>query len=207
MASAKKTKWSIEADYVQACSCDYGCPCEFEAPPTQGFCEGSGAYKIRKGHYSKVKLDGLGFAFLVRTPAAMHLGNGTSAFYIDEQANAAQREALEKILTGEAGGMPFEIFKVMISSALAPQYVPFEFKLKGKNSFVKVGDALTISLEPIKNPVTGEEESVRIQHKTGFIFKTADCTSLKEFAASGGGDLSYSWPNKAGFFAKIHYAN
>src|SRR5690348_15511320 len=53
------TKWWLEADYLQACNCDYGCPCEFEAPPTEGFCEGLGAWRISKGKYGDVSLDGL----------------------------------------------------------------------------------------------------------------------------------------------------
>ena len=40
MADGKHVKWSLEADYLQGCNCDYGCPCEFEAPPTEGLCEG-----------------------------------------------------------------------------------------------------------------------------------------------------------------------
>src|SRR5205823_5968694 len=54
-----KIKWSIDADYLQACNCDYGCPCEFSAPPTPGFCEGMGAWRINRGNYGDVKLDGL----------------------------------------------------------------------------------------------------------------------------------------------------
>ena len=59
MATAPATKWFIEADYIQACNCDYGCPCEFEAPPTMGFCQGMGAWRINKGKYGDVTLDGL----------------------------------------------------------------------------------------------------------------------------------------------------
>ena len=62
MASSEvKVQWSLEADYFQACSCDYGCPCEFEAPPTQGFCEGIGAYLITQGTYGNVSLNGIAF--------------------------------------------------------------------------------------------------------------------------------------------------
>ena len=49
VSSEEKVQWSLEADYLQACSCDYGCPCEFEAPPTQGFCEGIGPSSLPKG--------------------------------------------------------------------------------------------------------------------------------------------------------------
>ena len=39
MNTTTKVKWALEADCLQACNCDYGCPCEFEAPPTPGYCE------------------------------------------------------------------------------------------------------------------------------------------------------------------------
>ena len=75
MATEAKVKWSIEADYFQACNCDYGCPCEFEAPPTKGFCDGIGAWRINRGNYGDVSLNGLGLGFVLHSPAAMHLGN------------------------------------------------------------------------------------------------------------------------------------
>jgi len=43
-----------------------------------------------------------------------------------------------------------------------------------------------MTVEPIKNPVTGEPESVRVEHGTGFIFKDAECVSAKEFQVSAG---------------------
>lgn len=52
-------KWVFDADYLQACNCDYGCPCEFAAPPTPGFCHGIGVWKIQRGKYDDLSLDGL----------------------------------------------------------------------------------------------------------------------------------------------------
>ena len=46
MATETTTKWRMNAEYLQACNCDYGCPCEFQAPPTQGHCDGIGAWRI-----------------------------------------------------------------------------------------------------------------------------------------------------------------
>src|SRR5579859_2195531 len=34
-----KVPWSYTADMMTACSCDWGCPCNFNAPPTRGFCD------------------------------------------------------------------------------------------------------------------------------------------------------------------------
>jgi hypothetical protein len=206
MNATTKTKWSIEADFIQACSCDYGCPCEFSAPPTAGFCEGTGAWRINRGNFGDVKLDGLGVAFAARWPEAIHKGNGTCLLFFDERANQPQRESLLQICGGQMGGMPFEILATTFTTLLEPQYVPFQFHLDGRNSSVKIGNAMEIAVEPIKNPVTGQPESVRLHHATGFIFKEAECVSAAKMDVKTAG-LKFSWPNKAGFVCKIHYSN
>ena len=204
--STLPTKWSLEADFLQACNCDYGCPCEFSAPPTRGFCEGTGAWRVIKGHFGDVPLDGLTVAFAARWPKAIHEGNGTLALFIDERASAAQREALLTICSGQAGGLPFEILATTISTVLDPVFSPVQFNLDGRNSSVRIGDALNVALEPIKNPVTGEPESVRVEHATGFIFKGAEAVSGKECRVNVPG-LSFSWPDKAGFVTRVNYGN
>ena len=79
------TKWSFEADFLQACNCDYGCPCEFSAPPTNGGCEGMVAWRINRGNYGSVKLDGVGLGF------AVDLVDG------DVEAEADELERFERV--------------------------------------------------------------------------------------------------------------
>ncbi|HTF45206.1 MAG TPA: DUF1326 domain-containing protein [Terriglobales bacterium] len=200
------TKWFFEADYLQACNCEYGCPCEFQAPPSQGFCAGVGAWKINRGKFGDIPLDGLAFGFAAHWPKAIHLGNGTVSMLFDEKANQTQRDALMQIAIGQAGGMPFEILATTFSNLLPPHYVPFEFHLNGKESAVKAGNVMQIVTEPVKNPVTGQPEGVRVEHETGFIFKTAEVVSGTVCEANIDG-LRFSWPNKAGFVASIRYGN
>jgi len=201
-----KTKWSLEADFLQACNCDYGCPCEFSAPPTTGFCEGIGAWRITTGAYGNVKLDGLGVAFGARWPKAIHEGNGTCGLIFDERATPEQRAALLQICSGQAGGLPFEILVTTFSKILDPRYMPFQFNFNGRNSSVQIGTAMSLAVEPIKNPVTREPESVRVQHATGFIFKEAEAVSAAKMDLNLG-ELKFSWPNKAAFVTKIKYSN
>ena len=42
------------------------------------------------------------------TPRPIHQGNGKVAVFIDDKASDKQAEALTMILSGQAGGMPFE---------------------------------------------------------------------------------------------------
>ena len=138
MTQSTQVKWTIEADYLQACNCHYGCPCEFEAPPSQGYCEGIGAWRINPGSYGDLNLDGLGLGVVLRSKGALHEGDLTLAVLVDERANEQQREALLKIASGADGGLPFEIIASLVSNLLEPQFVPMEFNLNGKNSSVKI---------------------------------------------------------------------
>lgn len=199
-------KWSIQGTYLQACNCDYGCPCEFEAPPTKGFCEGMGAWKIEKGSYGSVRLDGLALAFIAKWPQAIHLGNGTVQLLFDEKATPEQRNALLMIASGQAGGMPFELIVKTFSTVLEPKYVPFSFSGSGQSSGARIGTLATIGFEPIRNPITGGAESISINHATGFLFQQAEAVSNKE-CTSTLKELPFSYPGKAGFVARIQYGN
>lgn len=202
----EKVKWELEADYLQGCNCDYGCPCEYEAPPTQGFCEGILVWRINHGHYGDVSLDGLGVSVALHSPGPLHKGNITVAPFLDVKANERQREGLLKILTAQDGGMPFEVMATLVSKIIEPRFVPFEFNVMPRNASVKIGDAASMALEPIKNPVTGQPEGIRIEHDTGFLFKGAEVVSTKECRVSAG-ELSFSYPDKCGFITKVKYSN
>jgi hypothetical protein len=202
----EKTKWNVEADFVQACNCDYGCPCEFSAPPTRGFCEGMGAWRINRGNYGTISLSGLGLGFAARWPKAIHEGNGTVCILVDDRADSSQSAALLSIASGEAGGLPFEIISATFSKVLDPRFVRFQFEMNGRNGRVQLGEFVTASFAPIKNPVTGDPESVRVAHGTGFIFKEAECVSAEEMRVNVG-DLVFSWPGKAGFVTQVKYGN
>lgn len=206
MKHEEKVKWEFEADYLQACNCHFGCPCEFEAPPTMGFCEGGGIWRIKTGHYGNTSLDGLGVGFAAKWPKAIHEGNGTAVIFCDERANEEQRQALLTIASGEAGGLPFEIIATTFSTVLDPQFVRFDFNVNGKAGRAEAGNGLRIEVQPIRNPVTGNEESVKIVHDTGFIFKQAECVASVECSCDLDG-LSFSWPNRAAFVTKVKYGN
>src|SRR6188768_4224659 len=132
MSASSPTTWSFDAEFIQACNCDYGCPCEFSAPPTRGFCEGTGGYRITSGKYGDVSLDGLKLAFAARWPKAIHEGNGTMVLFIDEQASQEQRDALLTICSGKAGGLPFEILATTISKVLDPIFTRIDYEFNGR---------------------------------------------------------------------------
>jgi hypothetical protein len=48
--------WYVEGLEFGNCNCSDGCPCQFEALPTQGDCRGSEVLRIDKGHYDRLDL-------------------------------------------------------------------------------------------------------------------------------------------------------
>src|ERR671923_939455 len=95
---AEKISYHLKGVLLAACSCDWGCPCNFEAPPTKGFCEGGYLWHVQEGVYGQVTLHGLNFAMYGRSPGPVHLGNLTTLYFVDERATPDQRQAIEELL-------------------------------------------------------------------------------------------------------------
>src|ERR671922_2765633 len=98
------TKWNFEADYFTACNCDWGCPCNFNARPTEGRCHGWGVWPTTEGSFGPTRLHGAKFALYYAFPGLVEQGNGIARTYVDTGASEDQRRALEAIGTGNAGG-------------------------------------------------------------------------------------------------------
>ena len=122
------TSWSMKGKHLKNCNCAFGCPCDFNAPPTYGPCEGMAGMKIDTGHFGDVKLDGLCWAATYHWPAALHLGNGTIQAIVDERADEDQRNALLTILSGreQVEGTFFHILSMIVTTVLTPQFLPFD---------------------------------------------------------------------------------
>ena len=100
MATQVATNWKLKGMVLIACNCDYGCPCNFNALPTQGHCEGAWAWHIQEGRYGAIDLSGLTFAVAADWPQAIHQGNGEAAVLIDEKASESQRGAVRTLVSG-----------------------------------------------------------------------------------------------------------
>ena len=201
---AEKVAHHLKGILLGACSCDWGCPCNFEAPPTSGFCEGSYLWHVQEGIYGQVPLDGLNFSWCAHSPGPLHLGNVTSVCFIDERADAQQRQALEGMLTTNPGVMPFAIFKQLTSTFLGVRYVPFAIELNGTHSRATIPGILDCRLTPMKNPVTGDEEPATLIKPKGFTSKQQELCSTLAFRLACDG-LSFDHSGKYGEFSLFEY--
>ncbi len=170
------TKWSLKGAILGACNCDWGCPCNYDARPTKGHCDGVYVLAIKKGNFGGTKLDGLHAMFAGSFPGAVHEGHGTSVFVIDQRAAPEQRKALDTLRKGGGVGPPFDIFAKVTARWLDTISAPFDVKLDGIRSRVKVGGGgiYDLALSRIKNPVTSAEEELYLDKPTGFTSKRSE---------------------------------
>ena len=203
-----RTPWRIVADETGTCNCAWGCPCQFNALPTHGRCEALVAVCIREGHYGSIKLNGLTFAAAYWWPKAVHEGNGIVQLAIDEKATAEQRDALLKITSGREGCTFFEIFAAVVSTALDPIFVPIQLSSDRERrvAHLKVPGLGEFRVEPIKNPVTGEEHRALITLPNGFEYKEAEMGNCLENHARVG-DKVISNRNSYAQFAAVDWSN
>lgn len=184
--------WRMKGEWLKNCNCAYGCPCDFNALPTNGECTGIVAMNISEGHFGDVRLDGLRWAATAHWPGPLHEGNGTMQPIIDERADEAQRNALLTILSGEqqAEGTLFHILSMVVSKVLDPVFAPidFEFDLDGRSARVVVPGVLETTSQPIRNPVTGAEHRIRIQIPEGFEHREGEVASA---VTKGSGEIKF----------------
>jgi hypothetical protein len=192
-----QTKWRIAGEEAVACNCAWGCPCQFNANPTRGYCQASSLHEIREGNFGAVSLDGLRFVQIVSWPGALHEGNGTRLIIIDDRATKDQREALVAMTSGKQGGAYFEIFAAICPHTLPPVFKPIEFQVDRARrvASAKVPGLVEYTTEPIKNPVSGEEHRARIALPNGFEYKEAEMGNAIRLVALGGGALDFQHQN------------
>ncbi len=151
-------EWGLEGEYLESCNCALLCPCVIGprsptgspmAMPTEGHCDNPMVFRIERGHYGSVLLDGLHAALAITTPGPMGAGNWTVAPYVDDAGSAAQREALEMIFGGGAGG-PLELLEGAVATRLPTRAVPIRFEAEGRRRSAEIPGVLEITVEGIE---------------------------------------------------------
>jgi hypothetical protein len=196
-------EWELSGTVLVGCNCDYGCPCNFNAPPTTGDCEGGWVWHIEKGTYDGVDLAGLTLGIFADWPGAIHEGGGKAVAFYDDRADDRQAEALEALLRGGEGG-PWGIF-VNTYELRGIQATPVTLEIDGERSSYKIGDLAELQMEPIKNPVTGDEMRSGVMLPKGLVFNEGWCAASSVFKVNDG--VSYDHSGKQAEWAPYSYSS
>lgn len=180
--------WTLKGQVVIACNCDYGCPCNFNARPTHGKCEGGWTWHVEEGAFDGVDLSGLNFSVYVNWPGAIHEGDGEAVILIDERADDRQRAAIETLVGGSVGG-PWGVLGWTWPTIHGPHAVAYDIQLAGLETRVRAGEAVEIQLDKIRNPVSGAEVTPGVVLPEGIILKQGDLGTSSTFRVRDG--ISY----------------
>lgn len=200
------TEWMIRGPEIATCNCSYGCPCQFNALPTNGNCRAAVGMHIDKGHYGKVKLDGLNWAATAAWPGPIHMGHGEILPIVDERATPEQREALLKIMSGqdtEPGATFFNVFVSMCDTVHPPMFKKIEFKsdMKTCAGHFNVPGVVEASTEAIRNPVTGKAHHAKVSLRAGFEYSEAEYASG---SAKSSGPIALDTKGNHAHLAMLH---
>lgn len=200
------TRWTIKGREFVHCNCAYGCPCQFNAPPTQGNCKAIAAIDIEAGNHGHTDLSGLRIGMIVAWPGAIHEGRGQVVPIVDERASDEQREALLRIMSGldtVPGATFFQVFSATFEKVHDPVFaaIDLDIDVDGRTARLRVPGWIDAHGEPIINPVSGEEHRARINLPDGFEY---DSCEVGRGWASTQGPVDVQLTDSHAQFARLH---
>jgi hypothetical protein len=184
------SKWRIGGTLLIACNCDYGCPCNFNARPSRGHCEGGWLWHVEEGALDGVRLDGLSW------------GGGRAVSFYDERADEQQAATIRSLVRGEQGG-PWGIF-INTYELVDVQPRRFEVQLDGLQTRASIGDAMQLRMATIKNPVTGAEVHPGAVLPEGLVCKEATFGMSETFRVDS--EIAYDHSGQYTAIAPFDYA-
>lgn len=134
------TSWSIQGEYMEACSCTFLCPCiakNATTPATEDFCKFAMTYAIKSGHFGETRLDGVTFVVVGQSKAIMTAGDWIMGIIVDSAASGAQVSAIAEIGSGKAGG-PLAGFAPLIADFRGIEQRKITFTQDGHRRSVRI---------------------------------------------------------------------
>jgi hypothetical protein len=147
--------WHLEGTYFETCNCDVACPCVFLSRPTEGECRVLVAWHVDRGKDGEIDLSDLNVAMAIHSPGHMMETGWRAALYLDERASRAQKDALTRIFTGQAGGHP-EALASFVGEVLGVASVKIDYQAAGRKRSLSIPDIVSAEIEAIEGQGGGE---------------------------------------------------
>jgi hypothetical protein len=174
--------WHIKGKQFGNCNCNYGCPCQFNAPPTDNYCHGMGAFMIEEGFFGNTDMSGVRSVFMAKWPGPIHEGKGQMQIIIEKNLTVHQQKAIQSIMYGEETepmGTAFSMYFSTMNKIYDPLFKKIELSidLESRRCSLQAEDVISTTTKPITNPITGEEHRARINLPNGMEFREAEMGS------------------------------
>lgn len=149
--------YEIEGHFVEACDCHAVCPCWIDHDPDDGECRGLIVWDITRGRIDDVVVSGLKVASASFHTGPRHGASQRVVLFVDGDADAGQRRALEEVFSGRAGG-PLAELGDMLGELEAVQSARISLARTGAGMRIDVGRALSAVADPATGPSGGPVE-------------------------------------------------
>jgi hypothetical protein len=170
----------------------------------EGNCQALIAHRIEDGGFEGLDLSGSQAAWALWWPGAIHEGVGRGHIYVGCESDE-QYEALGRIWRGEEGYSLFEIFNSTLDAPSAVDRVPVELTVDGKSSSISIEGVADAVMTPLRSPVSGEENNVRIVKDGGFIWEDGEIATNERIKVDAPG-ISFDLSGRHSVFAPFDYA-
>jgi hypothetical protein len=201
------TQWSAAGEYMEACSCDFLCPCipkNATTPATYEFCKVALTFEIARGSFGTVPLAGVRFAMFAQSKAVMSAGGWIAGLVVDPSATDAQVDAVAAIATA-AGGGPLAAFAPLIAEFRGIERHPIEFTVNGQQRSVRIPGLLEQSIEGVPS-FSAPGECVMIDNASHPVNKRLNLATALKSVIGGFGIEWTAAPNRSnGHFAPFDW--
>ena len=200
--------YRVRAQSVEACNCALGCNCYFGGTPNEGICEFIIGYDIQEGRFGDVDLRGVRAVVAAKYPNAIHEGHGHVVLFVDQGARPEQVSALVTILSGQAGGMPWEAIAATIEKFEGPILRPIEIGTNGQRGHVRIPGTVELVTRPIRNPLAGDQEIEvhMVYPRGGILWNDGNIVTTGTMRVTHD-SLRLEWPGKFAVIAEVTWTN
>ena len=204
-------EWSLDGTIIEACSCPMFCSCYFGSGhpaahhdmathEEEHFCRFNNVYRVNKGHYKNVKLDGVKFWVAGDLGAEFAKGGEWGTLVFDKAMTKEQRDAVGMMM-GKMYPMKWGSFTTGEGD------IAWTADAKGAHATLDDGKGGEVALtkggfgEKGGTPVIQGLQYWAADHNDGFVLMPNTVESFKE------GPKPFEYNNTNGFMITVHLAD
>jgi hypothetical protein len=199
MNTSNIPKWRVSGDWFDICKCSIPCPCEFAQTPTYGDCDGVLAYHIKNGEYGRTSLNDLNVLALADFKGNIWAGNTKAniGIFFDQKANHEQRDALDMIFSGKAGGFMAEFAK-LIGHVHGVEYASINFEVAEDLSYwsVEIPGMVSAKAAALTGPMTPPGKRVQTINPPGSEVGPGGVATWGSALTDNVDAMGYKWERK-----------
>lgn len=192
------TQWHLSGNWFDVCRCNVPCPCSWAEPPDDDYCEGILVWHIDEGRHGDVSLDGLNVVALGSFQGNIWVkpSNSKLGMFIDDRADESQRQALQMIFGGQAGGWPATFVSMMGPDAqmVGLEFAPIKVEIADDLSSwsAEIGGRVKAAANPLLGP-TSDGKYPRIENLPGSETGPGQVATWGKAIADRADTFGFSW--------------